>query len=249
MMKILGKLPGASKTEENLIGNQLQAKEKSWKSGQHYYQLFNSSPLATIMLNKNGVIIEANLAAADLLGGQANELAGKPLNEYIYQDDQPLFHSIHKGLKSNSAPQDSTLRLVKTDGTVIKSEVRYDILKEEGRKTIFHLTITDSSRQSSMENEYYQIAERQQAILSALPDILTEVNNDKVYTWVNPTGMEFFGPDVIGKPASEFFEGEQDTYQTVKPLFNGNKDVIYVESWQRRKDNKKKAAGLALQGA
>lgn len=113
-------------------------------------------------------------------------------------------------------------------------------MKEEGRKTLFHLTINDSTRQSNMDNEFYHLSERQQAILSALPDILTEVDNDKVYTWVNKAGIEFFGPDVIGRPASDFFEGEQDTCQTVKPLFNGYKDVIYVESWHRRKDGQKR---------
>jgi len=45
---------------------------------------------------------------------------------------------------------------------------------------------------------------------------------------------------VIGKEAAFYFEGEQDTYQTVQPLFSGNENVIYVESWQRRKDGQKR---------
>jgi PAS domain S-box-containing protein len=53
-------------------------------------------------------------------------------------------------------------------------------------------------------------------------------------------GIEFFGEDVIGKEASFYFEGEQDTYDTVSPFFNDTEDVIYVESWQRRKDGQKR---------
>ena len=67
-----------------------------------------------------------------------------------------------------------------------------------------------------------------------------EVDADKIYKWANPAGIEFFGEDVIGQEASEFFIGEQDTYDTVKPLFNGNENVIYVESWQRRRDGEKR---------
>lgn len=77
---------------------------------------------------------------------------------------------------------------------------------------------------------------RYEAILAAIPDIIMEVDAQKVYTWANQAGFEFFGPDVLGRPASDFFLGEQRTYQDVQPLFNGNQDVVYVESWQRRRD-------------
>ncbi|MHB0987804.1 MAG: HD domain-containing phosphohydrolase [Bellilinea sp.] len=96
------------------------------------------------------------------------------------------------------------------------------------------------SEREQAEKELRALSTRQKAILAAIPDILMEVNKDKVYTWANPVGVEFFGEDVIGKEAAFYFEGEQDTYGVVKPLFNGSEDVIYVESWQRRKDGEKR---------
>jgi PAS domain S-box-containing protein len=81
---------------------------------------------------------------------------------------------------------------------------------------------------------------RQQIILSAIPDILMEVDANKVYTWANEAGLEFFGKDVIGKEASFYFEGEQDVYDRVAPLFYGSEEVIYIESWQRRQDGQKR---------
>lgn len=80
------------------------------------------------------------------------------------------------------------------------------------------------------------VSRRQEALLSAVPDIIMEVDNNRVYTWANPAGLRFFGEDAIGKEAAFYFEGEQETYQTVQPLFDGSENVIYVESWQRRKD-------------
>jgi len=81
---------------------------------------------------------------------------------------------------------------------------------------------------------------RADAILAAVPDIIMEVDTEKVYVWANEAGKVFFGADVIGKHADHYFEGEQDTYPAVKPLFKGAKDIIYVESWQRRKDGQKR---------
>jgi len=82
--------------------------------------------------------------------------------------------------------------------------------------------------------------ERLQALLAEIPDIVMEVDNNKVYTWANEPGRRFFGDDVIGKEASYYFEGEQTTYQLVGPLFEGSEQTIYVESWQRRRDGQKR---------
>ncbi len=46
----------------------------------------------------------------------------------------------------------------------------------------------------------------------------------------------FFGPEVIVREAAHYFEGEQDTYRRVQPIFEGDESVTYVESWQRRRD-------------
>ena len=114
-------------------------------------------------------------------------------------------------------------------------------------------TEADSAALTSLMNELWEIlrrqetdqalaalSSRQEAILAAVPDFIMEVDNHKVYTWANEAGLAFFGDDVVGKEAAFYFEGEQTTYQTVQPLFDGQQDMIYVESWQRRKDGEKR---------
>ncbi|MCU0595307.1 MAG: transporter substrate-binding domain-containing protein [Desulfobacterota bacterium] len=84
--------------------------------------------------------------------------------------------------------------------------------------------------------ELAAVSQRHQAILDAVPDIIMEVDANKIYTWANPAGFDFFGKDVIGREAAEYFVGEQGTYRQVQRLFEGDENVIYLESWQRRKD-------------
>jgi PAS domain S-box-containing protein len=90
------------------------------------------------------------------------------------------------------------------------------------------------------EEELQILSSHYEAMLGAIPDIIMEVNTDKVYRWTNHAGIKFFGEDVIGKPADFYFIGEQQTYQTIQPLFNGSEEVVYVESWQRRRDSEKR---------
>ncbi len=86
------------------------------------------------------------------------------------------------------------------------------------------------------EQELRTLSSRHEAILAAVPQIIMEVDTNKIYTWANSMGREFFGEDVLGKEASFYFEGEQDTYDKIQHLFQGSEEKIYVESWQRRRD-------------
>lgn len=98
----------------------------------------------------------------------------------------------------------------------------------------------DITERKRTEESLFALTHRQQVLLSAIPEIIMEVDANKVYTWANQAGLDFFGEGVIGTEAARYFEGEQNVYKTVQPLFNGNDDVIYVESWQRRKDGEKR---------
>jgi len=109
-----------------------------------------------------------------------------------------------------------------------------------GIVTYFADVAWEIARRKKADETLLALSTRQQALLSAIPDIVMEVDVDKVYTWANHPGYDFFGSDVIGKEAAFYFEGEQDTYDTVSPLFGGDENTIYVESWQRRKDGQKR---------
>jgi PAS domain S-box-containing protein len=79
-------------------------------------------------------------------------------------------------------------------------------------------------------------AARLETILSSMPDIIMELDANRVYTWTNSAGLEFFGEDVVGRKAMDFFEGERTRTEIIQPLFSATEKLIYVESWQRRKD-------------
>jgi PAS domain S-box-containing protein len=98
----------------------------------------------------------------------------------------------------------------------------------------------DISERKKTETKLLTLSAHQQALLSAIPDIIMQVDINKVYTWANQPGYDFFGKDVIGKGADFYFEGDQPVYDMVQPLFNGNENIIYLESWQRRKDGQKR---------
>jgi PAS domain S-box-containing protein len=122
------------------------------------------------------------------------------------------------------------------DGSLYPIEV-YLQLSTFGPVPAFVAIILDITMRKRAEAKLRRLSQRYEAILKAVPDVIMEVDANKVYRWANQAGHEFFGEGVIGRAASHYFKGDQETYSIVQPLFNGEEDVIYLESWQQRKDN------------
>ena len=143
----------------------------------------------------------------------------------------PLVRAQHSGVRETmELPVGEKTFFVATD----------PVKAPDGQVSGFVHIMRDITEHKRMEKALLEFASRQQALLSAIPDIIMEVDANKVYTWANGPGIDFFGEDVIGREAAYYFEGEQDTYGAVKPLFNGDENVIYLESWQRNKHGAKR---------
>lgn len=97
--------------------------------------------------------------------------------------------------------------------------------------------VRNRTRSLAESSQKYQLlGARQEALLAAVPDIIMEADTNRVYTWANSAGREFFGDDVVGKEYTCYFEREQKTCEIVTPLYDGTEKLLYVESWQRRMD-------------
>jgi PAS domain S-box-containing protein len=108
---------------------------------------------------------------------------------------------------------------------------------EPGRFATIFLDISERKKAEELE---FKLVMRQKALLGAVPDILMEINKDKIYTWSNKAGYNFFGENVIGKNADFYFMGEHNLSSDFQPLFDGLYESIYFERWQKRKDGEKR---------
>lgn len=191
---------------------------------------------------RDRVLLEVNPRFCEMTGYASEELVGKS-SRLLYPTQEEFEFVGREKYRQITQTGSGTVetRWQKKDGAILEillASTPID-LADLSRGVVF--TALDITARKQAEEALRTLSARQEAILSAVPDIIMEVDKEKVYTWANPAGLEFFGEDVIGREAACYFEGEQDTYQIVKPLFtNGSEDVTYVESWQRRKDGEKR---------
>ncbi len=76
-----------------------------------YFELFDLAPVAYLTLSSEGVVREANLSAARLLGVDRRQLFGRRLSDFIIADDQDVYYRHRKLLEQTGEPQTSELRI------------------------------------------------------------------------------------------------------------------------------------------
>ncbi len=217
-----------------------RAEEALQRSERRQNSYIDNSPMAAIEWDSNFIVTRWAGEAEMIFGWSPAETIGKPIMDLgiIYEEDLPIvLRTMERLAEGTSKYVISVNRNHTKSGQIILCEWHNSVLADARGKMVSVLSLVlDITERKRMEEDLRSLSMRQEAILSAVPDIIMEVDTKKAYGWANPAGLEFFGEDVIGKEAADYFMGEQETYALVQPLFNGREDTFYVESWQRRKD-------------
>jgi PAS domain S-box-containing protein len=244
----------------------LRAQHTAVQEGEAQKQaILNGITTSIALVDPNLKIIWANQAAAASVHKRMEDLIGHPC--YSFWGDParpcegcPTVTAFHSGKTAHKIVQTPDGRIwdetgepvFDADGNVVSVvEIASEITACKQAEEKIHVLLKESEKsrrallgileeQKRAEEKLRALSQRNEALLAAIPEIVMQVDVNKVYTWANRIGVEFFGDDVIGKEAAFYFEGEQETYATVKPLFGGNEGVVRVASWQRRRDGEKR---------
>jgi PAS domain S-box-containing protein len=102
-----------------------QAREEVEFSRNKYLELYDFAPVGYFAFDNSGVIREANLTGAQLLGVERRSLLGKPFSLFIADaDGRTLFPSHLKSVLRGEGLQGCEIRLTGENGTVIHGQLR-----------------------------------------------------------------------------------------------------------------------------
>ncbi len=193
-------------------------------------------------LDAAGKFLFVSPASERIMGFKPSEMQGRTFRSFVHPDDVPMVElalnyfietgQFTPGLEYRTKHASGDWRWHTTSGN--------RVLDDNGSFLYFVGIAHDITDRRNISESLKTLSLRYGAMLAAIPDIIAEVDENKVYTWANPAATNFFGEDMLGKEAGYYFEGEQDTYAAVDSLFRGNETVTYLESWQRRKDGEKR---------
>lgn len=210
------------------------------ESEEKFSKVFEMAPYPIVIAQaEDGKCIEINDAFTTLTGYTRDEILTNPqMGKDLWVNKEDLNRVIDELRQGHTVINHECQIRVKN------GEIRMGLFSAQvakfGQKKYVYGRFVDITDQKKIIHKMHTLSQWYSNLLAAIPDIVMEVNKDKVYTWANQAGIEFFGNDVIGKEAAHYFEGDQQTYNVVQPLFQGKENTFYVESWQRRKDGKKR---------
>ncbi|WP_206171870.1 PAS domain S-box protein [Thiorhodococcus mannitoliphagus] len=127
-----------------------------------YFDLYELAPVGYCTLSEPGLILEANLTAARLLGLARGALTGQPLSRFIAREDQDVFYLFRKSLfaAQGGASADSgtdaesqvcSLRMMKADGAALWVRFEAVIAAEAEGSPVCRLTISDITLSKEMD--------------------------------------------------------------------------------------------------
>jgi PAS domain S-box-containing protein len=183
------------------------------ESQKRYLDLYHFAPVGYFTVGDNGLILEANLTGATMLGVERSALIGKPFYQFIAWEDRDIFYLHTRQLLEQGFRQTCELKIAKNDGTEFFGQLEsmpvQDIERNSKKLQTALIDITERKRavEALRESEAYV-----KGILKAAPVGIGLVN-DRVVSWVNEQFSRMLGysrDELIGKNARIVYENEAE---------------------------------------
>ena len=137
-------------------------------SREKYFDLYDLAPVGYVTLNEKGIILEANLFAAELVGTDRSHLVGQPLYHLIYREDQDLYYLCHKQLISTHANQGCEIRIATKNALPRWVKIDIGMAQGIGDVTVFRAVITEITERKQSEEQLRLVIEHAPVALAVL---------------------------------------------------------------------------------
>jgi PAS domain S-box-containing protein len=122
------------------------------QSRDHYRDLFDASPVATVVLGSRGALLAANRAAEELFKADLPSLSGGPFYRFIRPGDRGRFNSHLEQVFGTRTRFSCEIEMRKTDGTVFYGQL-FSLSQHNGDRPCCQTTIIDISYRKRFEEE------------------------------------------------------------------------------------------------
>jgi PAS domain S-box-containing protein/diguanylate cyclase (GGDEF)-like protein len=195
--------------------------QKSKYAQKRLDSIYQNSPLAFISWNREGDIIDLNLAAEELFGWDKEEIKNKDfISTIIVKEDRDVWRNWKSG-ELDHLPHDFMSRALKSDGSVINCSWNNAVIEEDG--SIEEVISIAENLNNDLERELEMI--KLVKAINETDNWIVITDQEGVIEYANTTVQEITGykkEEVIGKAPSLFKSDKhnikfyKDLWQTIK---------------------------------
>lgn len=116
-----------------------------------YFDLYDLAPVGYCTINSDGVILEANLAAATQFGVTRSELLLRPISQYVAKAQQDQYYLFHHSLLGSGVTQTCDLEMRQRDGTPFQAVIVASVYRDAEDLPVLRLMLRDVSERYRAE--------------------------------------------------------------------------------------------------
>ena len=158
-----------------------------------YFQIYEQAPVGYLTVDKQGLILEANLTTTSLLGVLRSDLVRQTFDHWIIQKDLRSYHLLHRELFEMGRPQSCELRMRRKDGTLFWALLKATTTMLAGESSpVCLMILSDITARKQAEAHQLEI-EALRTMADSAPVLIWMANMNKGYSFFNKTWLEFTG--------------------------------------------------------
>lgn len=169
-----------------------------------YSNLYDFAPVGYFSISDKGLILDANLVGATMLGMERGKLKGRRLSQFITKDYQDVFYLHRQKLFETKTKQVCELKTTKKDGTEFYAQLESSPVKDEaGNCSSIRLSLSDITERKQVELALIESKLEIDSIVKTVPDIIYRLDPYGRITFVSDSVKRYgYQPDeLIGTKA------------------------------------------------
>ena len=201
-----------------------------------YLNLYELAPVGYFSVSDDGLLLQANLTLANMLGMVRSSLPGQRVSKFVFNTDQDLWYRLRRQLLDGAAPQAVELRLRKADGTHLWVHLSATAAQDDAGARVLRVVVGDISERKQAEAALSESDARWKFAVDGLGDGLWDWHLQTGVAFYSQRYKEMFGyADAdIGTTANEWSQrmhpdDAPGVMAALQPCFDGEADVASVE--------------------
>jgi len=116
-----------------------------------YFDLYDLAPVGYCTVSEEGLILEANLTAATLLGLTRPQLVRQPVTRFILREDEDIYDRHHRQLWATRHPQTCELRMLHQNGAPLWAHLEATIAEDSDGVAVCRVVLNDITERRQAE--------------------------------------------------------------------------------------------------
>jgi len=208
---------------------------------ERYWDLYDLAPVGYVTISEDGLIGEANLTAAILLGLPRSKLLKQPLSRFICKEDQDIYFHGRKNALGLCEPRRIELRMVHQDGTLFWARMMIASPPQTNGSVECRVILCDITERHQAEEALLESEKRYRLVFESASDALFLIDIDTTELLkANHRAAEIYGygpEELLGMKVTDLSAEPMETLRCIHEARQTPDTVINIPlRLHRRKD-------------